>query len=115
MTTIKKALAKCGYCSGVGCVTSSGSTGSAAHSVWRNPCHPCNGTGYACGVATTEVERHLFAIVQATRALAGRDVPPGIVELYNNCLSAVLSTPTREQALARAEDVALSGRGGDDE
>ena len=41
----------------------------------RLPCTTCNGTGYACGVKPTEVERELFAIFEATKRLIELDAP----------------------------------------
>lgn len=61
-TTIEEALAACEAC--------------VEYGKWRGlpiaitpTCKGCNGTGYACGVAPTEIETWLFAMFNATTAL----------------------------------------------
>lgn len=72
--TIQEALADCPKCRTSGCISVHLQEPNVEPCDWATDivtCPDCNGTGYACGVAPNEVERHLFAIVEATRALRG--------------------------------------------
>ena len=101
VATIKEALARCPrvYRNGSG----------------RHPerC-PCNGTGYACGVAPTEVELHLFAIVEATRALTTGAVTGAEFGAYavvmGLCVAALAGIASNSESLRGAELEALAGR-----
>lgn len=116
--TIEEALAKCPDCNN--------GWHAAVRDQWDpgylqglSKCATCNGTKYACGVAPTEVERHLFAIVEATRAL--EQLPPLSERacawtVLKRCSRAMAppNHPRYNQAgpstVSSAERLALSGR-----
>ena len=105
--TIAEATAKCTDCQGRGYHTEM----FEPHD--RHPCEACNGTGYACGVAPTELERLAIIAYEAIELMMMTGPGELLADQLLGRLRQAASTkpgPPRASFMAEAAALALSTR-----